>query len=114
MYKIVAFWSAPKPAEVEAFEKYYWDVHVPKAQLVPALRGIELTRIDVGIEGAAPPFYRVAELYFDSPEALKKSSESAAWQAMRADAGQMIERFGVTLTVGMGWEDKRSSRQLKD
>lgn len=110
MYKIVAFWSAPKPAEVQAFEKYYWDVHVPKAQLVPGLRGIELTRIDAGLEGAPSPFYRVAELYFDGPEAMKESSESAAWQAMRADAGLMIERFGVTLTVGMGWEDKRSRK----
>jgi len=23
---------------------------------------------------------------------------------MREDAGKMIERFGVTLTVGLGWE----------
>jgi len=25
---------------------------------------------------------------------------------MRQDAGEMIERFGVTLTVGMGWEEE--------
>ena len=105
MYKIVAFWSAPKESDIEAFEKYYRDVHVPKAALVPGLRRLALTKIDSGIEGAAPPFYRVAELYFDSADALRQSSESTQWQAMRVDARQMIERFGVTLTAGVGRED---------
>ena len=104
MYKIIALWSAPKPSEVEAFEQYYREVHVPKATVVPGLRKIALTRIEAGLEGGAAPFYRVAELYFDSPEALKESEHSPPWAVMREDAGKMIERFGVTLTVGLGWE----------
>jgi uncharacterized protein (TIGR02118 family) len=104
MYKIVALWSAPKPADVQAFEQYYREVHVPKASVVPGLRKIALTRIETGLEGAAAPFYRVAELYFDTPEAMKESEQSSLWRGMREDAGKMIERFGVTLTVGLGWE----------
>jgi hypothetical protein len=46
----------------------------------------------------------VAELYFDSPEAMRESEHSELWKGMREDAGKMIERFGVTLTVGLGWE----------
>lgn len=102
MYKIVALWSAPKPGDVDAFESYYREVHVPKAVVVPGVKRITLTRIDSGLEGAAAPFYRVAELVFESPEALEKSARSDLWQTMRDDARQMIERFGVTLTVGMG------------
>jgi len=102
MYKIVAFWSAPKKSDVEAFEKYYADIHVPIAALVPGLQRLELTKVDSGIEGAAAPFYRVAELDFDSEDSMKRSSESAQWRTMREDAGKMLERFGVTLTVGMG------------
>jgi uncharacterized protein (TIGR02118 family) len=102
MYKIVAFWSAPKKSEVEAFEKYYADVHVPLAALVPGLRKLELMKVDSGIEGAAAPFYRVAELTFDNAEDMKLSSGSAQWRAMRVDAGKMLERFEVTLTVGAG------------
>jgi uncharacterized protein (TIGR02118 family) len=83
MYKIVAFWSAPKTSDVEAFEKYYADVHVPLAALVPGLQRLELTKVDSGIEGAEPPFYRVAELNFDSAEAMARSSESAQWKSMR-------------------------------
>jgi uncharacterized protein (TIGR02118 family) len=102
MYKLVALWSAPKPGDVDAFESYYREVHVPKATVVPGLERIALTRIDSGLEGAAAPFYRVAEMFFESSKALEESAHSELWRAMREDAGQMIERFGVTLTVGMG------------
>lgn len=104
MYKIVALWSAPKPADVDAFEAYYRETHVPKASVVPGLRKIALTRVESGLEGSPAPFYRVAEMYFDSPQAMEQSGHSDLWRGMREDAGKMIERFGVTLTVGVGWE----------
>ncbi len=105
MFKIIALWSAPKPGEVDAFEKYYREVHVPKALVVPNLRKALLTRTTGGLEGGPAPFYRVAEMYFDSPEAMHESSESPLWKAMREDAGSMIELFGVTLTVAVGDEE---------
>jgi uncharacterized protein (TIGR02118 family) len=103
-YKIVATWSAPKPEDEKAFEQHYWDVHVPRAAAVPNLERILLTKTDGRFEGAEPPYYRVAEMFFDSPSALDESSNSKEWAAMRDDAGQMIERFGVTLQVGLGEE----------
>jgi uncharacterized protein (TIGR02118 family) len=102
MYKLVALWSAPKAEDVDAFESYYRDVHVPKATVVPGLKRIALTRVDSGLEGAPAPFYRVAEMLFESREAMESSARSDLWRAMREDARQMIERFGVTLTVGAG------------
>ncbi len=105
MFKLVALWSAPKPADVEEFETYYRDVHVPLARVVPGLRKLALTRTPNGLEGSPAPFYRVAEMYFDDPGAMERSEHSPSWAAMRADAGKMIERFGVSLTVGMGWEE---------
>jgi uncharacterized protein (TIGR02118 family) len=105
VYKVVATWSPPAPVDVSEFERYYREVHVPLAAKVPELRGLVLTRTDVGLEGAKPAFYRVAELRFDSREALERSSRSPAWEAMRADARKMIERFGVTLSVGVGEEE---------
>ena len=105
MYKLVALWSAPKVSDVDSFEHYYRDVHVPKATVVPGLKRILLTRIESGLEGAPAPFYRVAEMYFETPQAMEESEHSDVWRAMREDAGEMIERFGVTLTVGMGWEE---------
>ena len=102
MYKIVAIWGAPKDSDIEAFEKHYREVHVPLARKVPGLKKLILTRIDSGLEGAKPPFYRVAELYFDSEQALEKAHHAPEWTAMRQDAGKMVERFGVTLTAALG------------
>lgn len=104
MYKLVAIWSAPKPEDEAAFEQHYRDVHLKAAAKTPGMRRLTATRTDSGLEGGASAFYRVAELHFDSKEDLEKAEHSEEWGAMRADAGVMIERFGVSLTVGMGEE----------
>lgn len=106
MYKLIATWSAPPAERLDEFEEHYEAVHAPAAAAVPQLRRIVLTRTSDGLEGAAPGFHRVAEMFFDSPESLEESSTSTRWATMRADAGGMIERFGVTLTVAMGWESE--------
>ncbi len=102
-YKLVATWSAPKSEDQEEFEKYYIETHVPVAATVPGLKGLVLTRTgDAGPEGEDPAFYRVAELVFDSREDLVRAAASPEWDAMRADAGQVIEKYGVELAMGFG------------
>jgi uncharacterized protein (TIGR02118 family) len=108
VYKVVAAWSAPKPEDVPAFEKHYLDIHAPLASAVPELRRIVLTRTTAGLEGAAPAFHRIAEMCFDSEEALARSSHSQEWKSLREDAGVMIGKFNVKLDVGMGWEKATS------
>ena len=103
-YKLFAYWSSPKPEDVEEFEKYYRETHVPRASAVPNLIKIVTTRTSDGFEGGATPHYRVAEMVFHSREAMAESTESEAWAAMRACSGDIIDRFGVTLTVEMGEE----------
>ncbi|MFV0534849.1 MAG: EthD family reductase [Cumulibacter sp.] len=102
MYKLYAFWSAPRNEDVEAFEQHYAEVHLPAALAVPHLVGLTETLTSDGFEGATPATYRVAEMIFDSKEALQQSAQSQQWAAMRADSGVMIEKFGVTLQVSMG------------
>jgi uncharacterized protein (TIGR02118 family) len=106
MYKLIACWSAPGTADEEAFEAHYREVHVPLARRVPGLRRIVLTRTGAGLEGAEPAFFRVAEMVFESADALERSSQSQEWKALREDAGRMIERFDVTLNVGIGYEEQ--------
>jgi uncharacterized protein (TIGR02118 family) len=101
-YKLYAYWSAPKPEDVEAFEEYYADTHVPRAAAVPNLKAITTTRTADGFEGAETDHYRVAEMMFDSAEAMAESAESEAWATMRACSGDIIERFGVELRVEAG------------
>jgi len=101
-YKLYAYWSAPKPEDVEEFERYYAETHVPRAAAVPNLVGINLTRTKDGFEGGETEHYRVAEMIFDSAEAMAESEGSEAWATMRGCSGDIIERFGVTLTVESG------------
>jgi uncharacterized protein (TIGR02118 family) len=101
-YKLYAYWSAPKPEDVEAFEAYYAETHVPRAAAVPNLIAINLTRTKDGFEGGETDHYRVAEMVFDSAEGMAESEKSEAWATMRGCSGDIIERFGVTLTVESG------------
>jgi uncharacterized protein (TIGR02118 family) len=104
MKKLIACWSAPEPGARDGFEAHYLGTHVPLAEKVPGLRRIALTRTDVGLEGSAPAFYRVAEMVFDDMASLERSSHSPEWKALREDAGLMQQRWHVSLSVGIGDE----------
>ncbi len=102
MYKIVAYWSRPKESDIEAFEKEYWDVHVPLATKSPEVKDLFLTRIDRGLEDSPAPFYRVAEMIWDDAQAFERCAASPEWTTLREDAERLVEMFGVDLVAGMG------------
>lgn len=104
MYKLYALWSAPKAEDAEEFERLYTERHAVLAAAVPGMRRFVVSRTDTGLEGAEPAYYRVAELIFDSQEALEEAEHSEEWRRVREDAGKLIEQFGVTLSVAMGEE----------
>jgi uncharacterized protein (TIGR02118 family) len=66
----------PRPKDVDVFEKIYQDEHVP---LVVAKLGgktkIVATKILGSPQGTAP-FYRIAEVYFPSMQALEACAAS--------------------------------------
>jgi uncharacterized protein (TIGR02118 family) len=104
VYKLYALWSAPKAEDVEEFERLYTERHAALAAAVPGMRRFIVSRTDTGLEGGEPACYRVAEMIFDSQEALEEAEHSDEWRRLREDAGELIERFGVTLSVAMGEE----------
>jgi len=80
---IVAY---PQPKDASAFEKVYAQEHVPMA--IANLHGktkIVATKVLPSPEGESP-FYRVAEVYFPSMEALQKCAESAGGKQTLANA----------------------------
>jgi uncharacterized protein (TIGR02118 family) len=101
-YKLYAYWSAPKAEDVEEFERYYADTHVPRAAAVPNLVALNTTRTKDGFEGGPTDHYRVAEMVFDSAAAMAESEASEEWATMRGCSGDIIERFGVSLSVESG------------
>lgn len=102
MHTLYAIWSAPDEDDQEEFEEHYTEVHAPLAASVPNLEKLVTTRTTEGLEGDDPAFYRIAEMEFESEEALYEAEESEEWDKVREDAGEIIERFGVSLEVGIG------------
>jgi uncharacterized protein (TIGR02118 family) len=104
MYKLIAYWTAPQTEQTAAFERQYWDVHIPLAAAVPSLVRLVLTQTPDGLEGGAPGFYRIAELVWNSAADFEACAESAEWHALREDAGRLVEKYGVELAAGLGEE----------
>lgn len=78
MYKLFAFWSAPKPEDREVFEEYYAATHVSPAPAVSHVEKITTTlRPATGSRVSAP-----------------------GWAIMRAFLGDVIARFGATVPMG--------------
>jgi uncharacterized protein (TIGR02118 family) len=68
--------SSEYAATFEAFEKLYQDEHVP--MILDKLFGrFVATRVVGTSNGARPPFYRIAEIYFTSFDALRACAQSA-------------------------------------
>src|SRR4051812_42273902 len=109
MVKIYAFWSAPPPDQLDDFEAWYMDVHVPLAAALPGQRALVVTRIG-DLDGFRSPHHRVAEQVFDSLEALAACRETPEWAALVADGAEGVRRFGVTLGSAIGTPDEIALR----
>jgi uncharacterized protein (TIGR02118 family) len=77
----------PRPKDVDAFEKAYLEEHVPLAmEKIKGVTKFAATKVVGTPDGSPPPFYRIAELYFPSLEALQQSVASAGTQEAVAHA----------------------------
>jgi uncharacterized protein (TIGR02118 family) len=73
------------PTDPSAFETHYTSTHVPLAEKLPGLKLFEASRVVGAADGGDPPYYRVAELSFESQEALQAALSSAEGQETVAD-----------------------------
>ena len=102
MAKLFAIYQQPKDAA--AFDRYYYDKHVPLAKTIPGLRSYEVTHGDVMGMAGKHGAYLVAILEFDSMAAIGAAMASAQGQATAADlanfAGAGVEvMFGETRMI---------------
>jgi uncharacterized protein (TIGR02118 family) len=74
-----------KPADVKAFEKHYFETHIPLAKTIPGLRKYEISRGPVTAVAGPPDVYLIGTLYFDDLDAIKKAFASPEGQAAAAD-----------------------------
>ncbi len=84
MAKVLVLYNPP--ADPAAFDKYYFETHMPLASKLPGLRKVTLSQGPIApIMGAAP--HLVAELEFDSLAAIQAALQSPEGQATAADIG---------------------------
>jgi len=87
------------PLDVEAFEKYYAEKHHPVVLQVKGIVKWEYTKFLPGPDGAAPAYYRMAELYFTSPEEMQSIMASPDGQTMAGDLTNFATG-SVTILIG--------------
>ncbi|MGH3759868.1 EthD family reductase [Actinophytocola sp.] len=98
MIKYIALYRPA--ADPEAFEEAYFSSHLPLIDKVPGLVRQEIARVQrvfvPGMLGETQP-YLVAELYFESKDAMKTAFASPEWQA----AGANLTEIGGMELVSM-------------
>lgn len=72
--KLLAFYS--EPADRDAFDKAYFETHAPLAKKMPGLREMSVVKLQKNLMGKELPYYMLAELTFDSMDALKAALDS--------------------------------------
>ncbi len=96
MVKIVVLYG--HPADPAAFEQYYREKHIPLAQQIPNLKRAELGKVLSSVGGGQAPFYRQAELWFESLEQLQASMGSEQGRATTNDLANFASG-GVTAFI---------------
>lgn len=96
MFKATVLYN--HPADPEAFEKYYAEIHTPLALKIPNLKSFEVTKFIETPQGK-PDFYRVAELGFESAEDMQAAMSSAEGQAAAGDLANFATG-GVHFLIG--------------
>ena len=97
MAKLVAIYQQPKDSA--AFDRYYFNTHVPLAKTIPGLISYEVTRGDVMGMAGKHGIYLVAILEFESMAAIGAAMASPQGQATAADFGNFASA-GVDVMMG--------------
>lgn len=89
MPKLIALYK--QPADPAAFDKAYFETHLPLIKKVPGLQRAVVTRFTRSLTGNS--YYLMAEMYFPDEAALKAGMKSAEM----AKAGENLDSFAKDL-----------------
>lgn len=89
-----------QPKDTAAFEQYYRETHLPLVSANQQEIGFtkaELTKFTSTLDGKTPPFYRQAELYFESLEAAQQGMATPGFKKV----GDDLANFATGGLLGM-------------
>jgi len=94
MARLVVMYKTPRDAA--AFDRHYFDRHVPIAKKIPGLRKYEVNNGPVATPAGPSGIHLVAILHFDDMAAIQNAFASAEGQAAAADV-QTFATGGVDM-----------------
>jgi uncharacterized protein (TIGR02118 family) len=86
-YLLVLYGPQADPAK---FDAYYQSTHIPIAQTMPGLRGLDLSVGPITALDGSAPFHQVAVLKFDSVADIQAGLASPQGQATAADLANFV------------------------
>ena len=89
MAHVVVMYKTPKDAA--AFDKHYFETHIPIAKKIPGLRKYEVSQGPVATPVGPSGFHLIATLYFDNLAAVQAGFGSAEGKAAAAD----VQKFAT-------------------
>ena len=90
MARMVVIYRVPK--DPEAFDRHYFEVHVPLAKKLPGLRRYSVSNGPIATPAGGPPVHMVATLHFDSLAAIRAAFATPEGQACAADRRRLAPR----------------------
>lgn len=82
MVKLIALFREPE--DVEAFDRRYFDIHLPLVRAIPGLERVEITRI-TGSPIGGPAYRLMSEMYYSSADAMDAANASPEGRAASRD-----------------------------
>ncbi len=92
MVKLVALFR--RPVDVEAFDKAYFETHIPLVKKIPGLHRVEINRI-TGAPRGEPDFYLITEMYFQDRPTMDRATTSPE----NMEAGKNLMSFAKGLVT---------------
>jgi uncharacterized protein (TIGR02118 family) len=83
MARLVVMYRTPK--DPGAFDKHYFEIHIPIAKKIPGLRKYEVSRGPIATPTGPAGFHLIATLHFDDMTAIQNAFASPQGQAAAAD-----------------------------
>lgn len=87
-----------RPEDPAAFDTYYHGTHIPLARQIPGLRSVTLSNSAVSAPRGEAPYHLIAQLNFDSMEALQAGLGSPEGAATARDL-RNFAGAGVTMLM---------------
>lgn len=89
MAQLLVMYKTPK--DISAFDKHYYEMHVPLAKKIPGLRKYEVSNGPVATPAGPSAFHLIAILTFDSVAAVQAAFGSAEGKVAATD----VQKFAT-------------------